>query len=138
MSNNNIIDEVQYLSLIERIINNGAQRNDRTNVGTYSLFGTQMRFSLSKAFPLLTTKRIFWRGVVEELLWFISGSTDAKDLSNRGVHIWNANSTREVLDELGFYGREAGDLGPIYGFQWRHFGAQYKTSKSNYDGQGKK
>src|SRR5688572_3430005 len=86
--------------------------------------------------PLLTTKRVFWRGIVEELLWFIRGSTNANDLTNRGVHIWDANGSREFLDKLGFRDREQGDLGPVYGFQWRHFGAQYKGMNENYKGEG--
>lgn len=87
-------------------------------------------------FPLLTTKSVFWKGVVEELLWFISGSTNAHTLSEKGVRIWDANSSREFLDSLGFQNREEGDLGPIYGFQWRHFGAQYTNMHADYTGQG--
>jgi thymidylate synthase len=86
--------------------------------------------------PLLTTKRVFWRGVVEELLWFIRGSTDSTQLSERGVNIWDANSSRSFLDSLGFTDREVGDLGPVYGFQWRHFGAKYKDKNSDYSGCG--
>ncbi|XP_059622631.1 thymidylate synthase [Phlebotomus argentipes] len=130
-------DEMQYLQLIERIIETGAKRDDRTGVGTLSLFGAQMRFSLrDDVFPLLTTKRVFWRGVAEELIWFIRGSTDAKELQKKNVTIWNSNSTREFLDGMGFTEREEGDLGPVYGFQWRHFGAQYRTCKDDYTGQG--
>lgn len=95
-----------------------------------------MRFDLRKSFPLLTTKRVFWRGVAEELLWFIRGSTDAKLLQEKNVRIWDGNSTREFLDAAGFHAREVGDLGPVYGFQWRHFGAEYKTCKDDYTGQG--
>lgn len=96
-----------------------------------------MRFSLRDGlFPLLTTKRVFWRGVLEELLWFIKGSTDAKELQAKNVHIWDGNSTREFLDKNGFQDRKEGDLGPIYGFQWRHYGAEYKTSSDDYTAQG--
>lgn len=101
-----------------------------------SIFGAQMRFDLRKSFPLLTTKRVFWRGVAEELLWFIRGSTDAKLLQEKNIRIWDGNSTREFLDAAGFHDREVGDLGPVYGFQWRHFGADYKTSNDDYNGQG--
>lgn len=87
-------------------------------------------------FPLLTTKRVFWRAVVEELLWFIKGSTNSKDLANKDVHIWNENGSRAFLDSCGFTDREEGDLGPIYGFQWRHFGAEYKDMHTDYTGQG--
>ncbi|XP_010827284.1 PREDICTED: LOW QUALITY PROTEIN: thymidylate synthase, partial [Bison bison bison] len=87
-------------------------------------------------FPLLTTKRVFWKGVLEELLWFIKGSTNAKELSSKGVKIWDANGSRDFLDGLGFSDRAEGDLGPVYGFQWRHFGAEYKDMDSEYSGQG--
>ncbi|XP_070076888.1 thymidylate synthase isoform X1 [Equus przewalskii] len=87
-------------------------------------------------FPLLTTKRVFWKGVLEELLWFIKGSTNANELSCKGVKIWDANGSRDFLDSLGFSAREEGDLGPVYGFQWRHFGAEYKDMDSDYSGQG--
>lgn len=130
-------DEYQYLELIQKILKEGKPKGDRTGTGTISLFGAQMRFSLrDSTMPLLTTKRVFWRGVVEELLWFIKGSTDAKLLSDKGVHIWDANASREFLDDAGFCDREEGDLGPVYGFQWRHFGAEYNGKDSNYKGQG--
>jgi len=105
----------------------------RTGVGTLSLFGYQMRFSLQNRFPLLTTKKVFWKGLVYELLWFISGSTNAKKLSEKDVHIWDENASRAFLDSLGFFDREEGDLGPVYGFQWRHFGAKYRSMHDNYD-----
>jgi thymidylate synthase len=84
----------------------------------------------------LTTKKVFLKGVIEELLWFIKGSTNAKELSAKGVRIWDGNSSREFLDKCGFHDREEGDLGPIYGFQWRHFGAEYKDMHTDYNGQG--
>ena len=86
--------------------------------------------------PLLTTKRVFWRGVLEELLWFIRGSTNAKELSKVGVNIWDANGSRLFLDSLGFTDREEGDLGPVYGFQWRHFGAKYVNKDTDYSDSG--
>lgn len=95
-----------------------------------------MRFNLRNQFPLLTTKRVFWRGVAEELLWFIKGSTDAKSLQDKNIRIWDSNSTREFLDASGFQHRQVGDLGPVYGFQWRHFGAEYKTCNDDYTGKG--
>lgn len=92
-------EEMQYLSLIEDILDNGVQRGDRTGTGTLSKFGVQMRFSLREArFPLLTTKRVFWRGVAEELLWFISGCTNANVLKEKDIHIWDGNGSREFLD----------------------------------------
>lgn len=130
-------DEHQYLELISRIIAKGVKRSDRTGVGTLSIFGGQMRFDLrDNTFPLLTTKRVFWRGLAEELIWFIHGDTNAKTLQEKNIRIWDGNSTREFLDKCGFTDREEGDLGPVYGFQWRHIGAEYKTCKDDYTGQG--
>eukprot|EP00051_Salpingoeca_urceolata_P031594 m.12168 g.12168 ORF g.12168 m.12168 type:complete len:320 (+) comp4193_c0_seq1:192-1151(+) len=129
--------EQQYLNLISDIIQNGARKGDRTGTGTMSKFGAQMRFSLRDGqFPLLTTKRVFWRGVAEELLWFISGDTNAKTLSDKKIHIWDANGSKDFLTQRGLGHREEGDLGPVYGFQWRHFGAQYETMHTDYTGQG--
>jgi dihydrofolate reductase/thymidylate synthase len=128
--------ELQYLDLADRVIRTGTYRPDRTGTGTYSLFGTSMRFDLRHTFPLLTTKRVFWRGVLEELLWFVRGSTDAKLLQDKGVRIWDGNSSREYLDGIGLTEREEGDLGPVYGFQWRHFGAEYVDRHKDYAGEG--
>ncbi len=124
--------EYQYLDLIRHVLANGDVRTDRTGIGTKSIFGHQMRFDLNAGFPLLTTKTTYWKGILEELLWFISGSTNAKDLSAKNVHIWDGNSTREFLDSIGFTDREDGDLGPVYGFQWRHFGANYTNMHADY------
>jgi len=129
-------EECQYLDEIREIIEKGVSMDDRTGVGTRSMFGKMMRFSLRKSFPLLTTKRVFWRGVVEELLWFVKGDTNAKHLSEKGIKIWDANGSREFLDKRGLLHREEGDLGPVYGFQWRHFGAKYVDMHTDYAGQG--
>jgi len=129
-------EELQYLDLVDSIIRTGVFRPDRTGTGTYSKFGTTSRYSLRHTFPLLTTKRVFWRGVVEELLWFVAGATNANLLRDRGVHIWDGNSSREYLDSIGLNHREEGDLGPVYGFQWRHFGAEYKDMHADYTGEG--
>lgn len=129
-------DEQQYLDLIDQIIKKGIEKDDRTGVGTISIFGSQMRFNLRDSFPLLTTKRVFWKAVVEELLWFINGQTDVKSLQDKGVHIWDGNSTKEFFNKIGLIDREEGDLGPIYGFQWRHFGAKYRTCHDKYDNEG--
>jgi thymidylate synthase len=131
-------EELAYLNLCQRIIEEGEFRKDRTGTGSYSLFAPpQLRFSLrGETLPLLTTKRVYFKGVLEELLWFIAGSTDAKKLADRGVHIWDGNGSREFLDKRGLTDREEGDLGPVYGFQWRHFGAKYENSKADYVGKG--
>lgn len=130
-------EEEQYLLAIKDILQNGVVRGDRTGTGTISKFGLTMRFNLrNNVFPLLTTKKVFWRGVAEELLWFIKGSTNANELIEKNIHIWDGNASREYLDNIGLSTREVGDLGPVYGFQWRHFGAAYTDMHSNYDGQG--
>jgi dihydrofolate reductase/thymidylate synthase len=129
-------EEYQYLRMLKNIIKNGHQKEDRTGVGTKSLFGQMMRFDLSTTFPLLTTKDVFWRGVVEELLWFIAGDTNGKHLSEKKVRIWEGNGSRAFLDSIGLKHREEHDLGPIYGFQWRHFGAKYENMHTDYTGKG--
>ena len=131
-------EEQAYLDLVQNIIDNGEFRPDRTGTGTYSLFAPpQLRFNLSNGtFPLLTTKKVFMKGILHELLWFIKGSTNAKLLSEKGVKIWEGNGSREYLDSLGLTDRREGDLGPVYGFQWRHFGAEYKDCDSDYSNQG--
>lgn len=87
-------------------------------------------------YPLLTTKRVFHKAVLAELLWFVSGATSSLPLSEQGVKIWDGNGSREFLDSVGLAHREVGDLGPVYGFQWRHFGAEYVDAKTDYTGQG--
>ncbi|KAJ1863773.1 Thymidylate synthase [Coemansia sp. RSA 2703] len=130
-------EERQYLELIRQILDTGESRGDRTGTGTLALFAPpQLRFNLADTFPLLTTKRVFWRGVVEELLWFIRGQTDATLLSEKNVHIWDGNGSRAFLDSRGLVDRREGDLGPVYGFQWRHFGAQYESADTDYAGKG--
>ncbi|GAB5365577.1 hypothetical protein AAMO2058_001070100 [Amorphochlora amoebiformis] len=130
------LEELQYLKLIRDILGNGVKKGDRTGTGTISKFGCTMRFNLRERFPLLTTKRVFWKGVAQELLWFIKGCTNAKTLTDKGVKIWKANGSREYLDRIGLTHREENDLGPVYGFQWRHFGAEYKDMHSDYSNQG--
>ena len=109
-----------YLELLGRILDEGSPHEDRTGTGTLSVFGHQMRFDLSKGFPLLTTKKLHFASIVNELVWFLSGSTRVEPLQEKGVRIWNEWATSEVTSR---FGREAGDLGPIYGHQWRNFGA---------------
>lgn len=127
-------DEQQYLNLLENILKNGDKRSTR-NGNTLSLFGKTLEFNLDK-FPLLTTKKMFLKGIFEELMFFIKGETDSTKLSNLGVKIWEGNTTREFLDKMGFKNRDIGDMGPMYGFQLRHFNANYSDSKSNYNNTG--
>lgn len=134
-------EEQQYLDLVRSILDTGEHRPDRTGTGTYSVFAPQpLKFSLNRngrpILPLLTTKRVFLRAVVAELLWFIEGNTSSTALSEAGVKIWDANGSREFLDKAGLSHRKVGDLGPVYGFQWRHFGAEYVDCETDYGGCG--
>jgi thymidylate synthase len=129
-------EEQQYLNLVRDIINTGTVEEGR-NGKTRMKFGNMMRFSLRDGtLPLLTTKRVAIKACFEELFWFIRGSTDNRELQSKNVRIWDANSTREFLDSRGLYDREPGDLGPVYGFQWRHFNAHYIDSTTDYTGKG--
>jgi len=128
--------EMQYLEIIENVIETGKFKDDRTGTGIYTKFGHQMRYDLQHSFPVLTTKDVFWRGVAEELLWFVKGETNAKLLSDKKIKIWDGNASREFLDNLGLKDREEWDLGPVYGFQWRHFGAKYETMHKDYTNEG--
>lgn len=107
----------QYLDLLSDVLVNGVDKQDRTGVGTRSVFGRMFRHDLSRGFPLLTTKKLHWKSIVHELLWFISGDTNIKYLNDNGVRIWN-----EWVDEKG-------DLGPVYGKQWRKWTG--KVDKDN-------
>lgn len=118
-----IYEEQRYLNLLSDIISKGENRNDRTGVGTIGIFGTQLRFSLDGGkIPMLTTKKMFVKGVIEELLFFLRGDTDTKKLEVKGVNIWKGNTTREFLDKRGLTYLPEGDMGKGYGFQWRNFG----------------
>ena len=117
--------EQQYLELLERCCVQPLRKTRNSN--TYSLFGGSITHDLKQGFPLLTTKRVFFRGVVEELAWFLRGSTDAKELQDKNVHIWDLNA--EQYDP-----EHRRDVGGMYGFLWRHFGAKYKDCYSSYDG----
>ena len=120
-------EEYQYLNLIENILENGVWEEGR-NGKTKSVFGQSMRFSLKDGkIPILTTKKTAWKTCLKELLWFIRGQTDNKILKEQGVHIWDANGSREFLDSRGLHHYEEDMLGPIYGAQWRHFNAGYNA-----------
>lgn len=117
--------EHMYINMLKDIINNGNKRIDRTNTGTVSVFGRQMRFDISNSLPLLTTRNIPIKVIIEELLWFLRGDTNANILKKNGVNIWNKNTSREFLDNRGLCHYDSGVLGPGYGFQMRFFGAEY-------------
>ena len=125
--------EIQYLKLIENILKDGEKRMGR-NGYTLSDFGKHLKFDLRDGFPLLTTKKMFMKGIVEELLFFIRGDTNTKILEEKGINIWKGNTNREFLDNNGFAKRIEGFMGPMYGYVWRYYGSEYdeKTGKCNY------
>ena len=131
----------QYLDLCKKILNEGHWKDDRTGIGTYSIFGYQARYNLEEGFPLLTTKKVFLRGIIHELLWFISGDTNIKYLDDNNVHIWDdwaykaysqsdefkGETIEEFAEEIKNADKDSefvkkwGELGPVYGRQWRNF-----------------
>jgi thymidylate synthase len=126
------LEEEQYLNLINNIMNKGHYEKGR-NGYSYSIFGYNMRFSLeNQTIPILTTKKLSWKTCLKELLWFVNGQTDNKILQAEGVNIWNANSSAEYLETRGL-NYEEGLLGPIYGFQWRHFNGDYQNQTGGID-----
>jgi len=110
---------------MKHILTNGNERKDRTSTGTISTFGNQIRFDISNTIPLMTTKRVPYKTIIEELLWFCRGDSDAKILQAKGIKIWDGNTSREFLDKRGLIHYPNGVIGPQYGFLWRHFGATY-------------
>jgi thymidylate synthase len=142
-----------YLALLEDVLTNGVEKNDRTNTGTISVFGRQVRHDMKQGFPLLTTKKMYWKGIVTELLWFLRGDTNIKYLVDNGCNIWNGDAWKHYLKEqkdLGankenaseewfkekikkddYFARTWGELGPIYGQQWRNWGNL--TEENNFD-----
>lgn len=122
-----------YLELLKDVLWTGEVHQDRTGVGTRSVFGRQWRHKMNEGFPLLTTKKIPLRWVFEELRWFLSGSTDVQSLQASGVDIWDEWATEEQCDR---FGREQGDLGPIYGHLWRNFGEMEPFDISRQPGCG--
>jgi thymidylate synthase len=128
-------DETQYLNLIKKILESGETRTTRNSI-TKSIFAEKLEFDISNSIPFITTKKLAWKTVIKELLWFLSGSTDNKKLVDQNVKIWEGNASREYMDSIGFTEREVNDLGPVYGHQWRHFNAEYTNQKSDYSGKG--
>jgi thymidylate synthase len=122
-------NEVGYLNLLKETLKEGEIKNTRNGV-VYSNFGCMIKFNNINNFPLLTTKKMFFRGIVEELLWFLRGSTDANELIAKKINIWTGNSTREYLDSVGLTEYKVGELGPVYGWQWRKFGEDYNNPET--------
>lgn len=131
-NNHNSKNEQAYLDLLQHVMTNGTEKGDRTGTGTLSHFGAQLRFDLADGFPLLTTKKVHFKSIVYELFWFLSGSTHVDYLQQNNVRIWNEWAT---ADQTARFNRPAGDLGPIYGHQWRNYGAT-KREDGSYDNDG--
>lgn len=125
--------ELQYLECLYDVLKSGERKITR-NAITYSKFNITLTHNLEDGFPLLTTKKMFWKGIVEELLFFIRGDTDTKLLSDKGIKIWEGNTTKEFISKMGLPYKE-GTMGPMYGYQWRYFNKPYlQTSDNNYHG----
>ncbi len=128
--------EEQYLQLIRDILSEGSMENGR-NGNVLTVFGAAMRFSLeNNSIPILTSKRVAWKTCLKELLWFIRGDTSNTRLQEQNVKIWNGNGSRDFLDSRGLQHLKEGDLGAVYGHQWRFFNANYETCDTDYTGKG--
>ena len=125
-------NEQAYLDLLQHVLSHGSEKDDRTGTGTLSHFGAQLRFDLADGFPLLTTKKVHFKSIVYELFWFLSGSTHVDYLQENNVRIWNEWAT---ADQTARFNRPAGDLGPVYGHQWRNYGAT-KDENGIYNNDG--
>lgn len=123
--------DVQYKALCSKILLEGKEKEDRTGTGTLSIFGHHMKFHLTNYLPILTTKKVYTRAIIHELLWFLQGGIDSKELEEKKVNIWKGNTSREYLDSHNFH-YETGETGPIYGFQWRHWNADYYGKNNEY------
>lgn len=119
------MSEKNYLNLLKQILYSGDSKTDRTGVGTKSIFGTQLRFDLTdNKIPIITTKKMYMKGIIEELLFFIRGETNTKLLEEKNVNIWKGNTSREFLDKRGLTYLPEGDMGLGYGWQWRKFNGE--------------
>lgn len=130
-----VSDESKYLKLLKEVRFNGEIREGR-NGKTYSLFGKNLEFDLTKGFPVLTYKKMFFRGIVEELLFFIRGHTDSSLLETKRINIWKGNTSREFLNSNKKEHYNTGSMGPMYGYQWRHFNAKYNYKDSRPEEEG--
>lgn len=130
--NNDHIQEYNYISTLENLINREHERPDRTKIGVKSIFSKKLQFDISNSIPLLTTKHVSLRNIIEELLWFCRGETDSNILKRKNINIWNGNTSREFLNKRGLDYKE-GELGPLYGFQLRNFGGDYPSGKKGFD-----
>lgn len=128
-------DEFSYLTLLNTVLTTGEPRPDRTGVGTKSLFAQRLEFDIRERLPVITTKKTNYDAVIKELLFFVSGDTNAKHLEEQNVNIWKGNTSKEFLakNNLPY---EEGDMGPLYGSQWRHWGAEYNGCDADYKGKG--
>ena len=126
------LEEQQYLDILYKIGLQGIKRGDRTGTGTISVFGETQKFDLRETFPILTTKRIFFKAVFEELMLYLRGQTDNKILNQKNIHIWDGNTSRDFLDSRKLYSYEEGDMGETYGFNFRHYGGDYKGCSHPY------
>jgi dihydrofolate reductase / thymidylate synthase len=129
-------EEMQYIHCLKNILDTGYEKHDRTGVGTISSFGNMFKYDLNDTFPLLTTKKMWVRAIFEELKFYLSGKTDNNILNDKKITIWTGNTTREFLDKKNLSHYPVNDMGESYGFNFRHFGAEYKTCHENYEGQG--
>jgi thymidylate synthase len=129
-------EENQYLNLLDDILSTQNNQEGR-NGNTLSIFGSTMHFSLEhNKIPIMTTKKVAWKTCLRELLWFIKGDTNNKHLKEKNVHIWDENGSRKFLDGRGLTKFMEDDLGPIYGFQWRHYNAKYSDCTCDYSNKG--
>jgi thymidylate synthase len=131
-----LVEEQGFLDLAREILGQPAARPDRTGVGTLSVFARQLRFDVSDTVPVLTTRALGVKTIVRELLWFLRGSCDSKELEREGVRIWAGNTSREFLDQRGLAHYAEGETGPLYGWSLRCFGAAYKGSKGEGEDSG--
>ena len=124
--------EYQYLNILSKILKTSNKKNDRTGTGTLSVFGEFQEYDLRNTFPLLTTKRMFFRGIFEELMLYLRGQTNNKILNEKGINIWDGNTSRNFLDKCGLTHYKEGDMGETYGFNFRHFGGDYMGCHYDY------